>query len=34
MECANCSELGKVRIDADTIVCEECFDLFVRLNRK
>ncbi len=41
MECANCGNLGKIKYryphdtdDAsDTIFCDECFDLFVKLNR-
>jgi hypothetical protein len=32
MDCANCLELGNVRIDADTFACEDCFNLYIVLN--
>lgn len=34
MDCDNnCSELAKVRLDADTTLCEWCFAEYINLNR-
>lgn len=42
MLCANCDNIGKIKYqypyDTDdnnpTVFCDECFDLFIKLNRK
>lgn len=33
MNCDNCEDLGKVRLEGGAILCEDCFDLMVKLNR-